>query len=183
MNTPELSLMCGFPASGKSSYLRRQPPPAIVDDRTVILCPDDFRLVLTGQQFHGPAEDIVWSHVKTAARILLRNNHSIIIDATHLTIGSRASWIRIGEEISKFHGQEMPILCIWCQASQEIILKRNKNRDNYVPEEVMQRMFETFIEPTTEEGFQHVISVNTETSGEQWDRVSNQINELAEQLD
>lgn len=144
-------LMCGYPGSGKSTYIQNP----VISNEYTILCPDDFRLVLTGQQFYGPAEDSVWSHVKTAARVLAKK-HNVIIDATHLTVGSRAQWTRIAKEL------EVEIECWWYNTSLEISKLRNGLRDSPIPNEVMDRMAEGFIEPLMDEGFVNIHKLDGE---------------------
>lgn len=146
-----LTIMCGFPSSGKSTYLAKTCPHTPIDE--VILCPDDFRLELTGQQYHGPAEDTVRSHVKIAARVLLKGDYDVVIDGTHLTRGSRKSWIRIAEESG------VSVMCKWQNVSPQVARKRNKYGpvSQYVPVEKMNRIIQSFEPPSEEEGFIKVI--------------------------
>ncbi len=159
-----LTIMCGYPGSGKSTYLEKVYTQNTADTAAVILCPDDFRLVLTGKTFHGPAEDSVWSHVKVAARVLLKGNHHVIIDATHLTIGSRGSWLRLAKEIG------VQIDCYWLNVSPETARERNTSRQAHirhagvVPDDVMDRMISGFIVPTTDEGFWRVLKLCNDES-------------------
>ena len=138
MNT--LSIMCGFPGCGKSTFLKEKA------DEGVILSPDDFRLILTGQVYYAPAEDSVWCHVKTAARVLLKKGYSVIIDATHLTVGRRAQWVDIARE------SDVPIVCWHVDVPFDVCKERNRNRSAVVPDDVMDRMYEQFVVPTEEEG-------------------------------
>ncbi len=144
-----LRIMCGFPGSGKSTYLKNH---FSATANEVILCPDEFRFELTGQQYHGPAEDMVWSHVKIAARVLLKGKYDVIIDGTHLTRASRGSWIRIAKEM------DVGVMCRWQNVSPDIAVQRNKDRPqgHIVPEKVMDRMIKSFVRPTPEEGFFYV---------------------------
>lgn len=141
MNT--LTLLCGFPACGKSTVASEM-------IGVVVLCPDDFRKVLTGQDFYAPAEELVWGTVKTCARVLLRSGHTVVIDATNLTIGSRAQWIKIAGECG------VPINCHWVSTGMLECKRRNAMRTRTVPDTVMDRMAETFEPPTVDEGFDHV---------------------------
>ena len=142
--------MCGYPGSGKSTYLSQ------TQHLGIILCPDDFRLVLTGQTFYGPAEDSVWSHVKVAARVLLKNQyqHHVIIDATHLTQGSRKSWIKLANET------QVDIHCWWQNVPVDVAIERNRSRkQDAVPDEVMDNMISSFVPPDIEEGFSRVVDI------------------------
>lgn len=148
-----LTIMCGLPGSGKSTYLRESTETA----KSIILCPDDFRLAITGQQYYGPAEDMVWSHVKITARVLLKRGYDVIIDGTHLTRGSRGSWIRIAKEIG------VDVACCWKRVTPDVAKQRNKGRSEgqVVPEREMNRMIGSFLEPSVYEGFSSVDIVET----------------------
>lgn len=144
-----ITLLCGLPGCGKSTYLES------LGNKKVVLCPDDFRLVLTGQEYYGPAEDSVWSHVKTAARVLVKS-HDIVIDATHLTPGSRGQWTRIAKQI------QVPINCIYFNIPYEVCLERNNARSRVVPTDVFERMASGLIIPMKEEGFDFVRHIRQE---------------------
>jgi len=149
-----ITILCGFPGSGKSSYLRMH---SFFSKEAIVLCPDDFRWVLTGKDFHGPAEESVWSHVKVAARVLAGlKDRQIVIDGTHLTVGSRAQWIRIAQDI------RVPIHCIYFDIPYDICQDRNKERRRVVPDEIMQRMFDDFVAPSTDEGLKSVSVITLE---------------------
>jgi predicted kinase len=139
----KLYLTCGFPGSGKSTYLEREKQ---IVPHTVVVCPDEFRKEITGQAFYGPAEESVWSHVKITARILLKQGHSVWIDATNLTPENRAQWVQIAKELN------VPIFCVWFDTPFEICSERNRNREDVVPEEVMEKMLASFVPPSEEEG-------------------------------
>lgn len=155
----KLTLMCGYPGSGKSTYLEELYTRNTAGLRpAVILCPDDFRLALTGQVFYSPAEDSVWSHVKITARVLSKGGHHVIIDATHLTKGSRVSWLRLAKEIG------VPIDCYWMNVSPETARERNTSREAVVPDDVMKRMISGFVVPTTDEGFLQILKLCNDES-------------------
>lgn len=154
-----LTVMCGFPGSGKSTHLSKFDLSSKYWARTVILCPDDFRLALTGQQYYGTAEDMVWSHVKIAARVLLKREHHVIIDGTHLTPGSRKSWIKLAKGIG------VDVDCRWQKVLPDVARKRNRARPGrqIVPELEMDRMIRSFRDPMVDEGFSDVYIVGSET--------------------
>ena len=141
-----ITLLCGLPGCGKSTFLEQ------VRDSSIVLCPDDFRRTLTGQDYFAPAEDAVWSHVKVAARVLAIKR-DVIIDATHLTPGSRGQWVRIAQAL------KVPIRCIHFDVPYEVCLERNNARERVVPEEVMERMRDSFEVPTAEEGFEAIQTI------------------------
>lgn len=89
-----LAIMCGLPLSGKSTYVDR----VIRNTRMAVVCPDDLRLVLTGQEFHYPAEQFVWGIAETFTRALLKRGQNVVVDATNATKRRRAPWIKIAKE-------------------------------------------------------------------------------------
>lgn len=134
-------LVAGIPASGKSTFVEKS-----VNEGFVVVCPDEIRKIVTGQDFYRPAEEFVWATVKTSVRFLLAR-HSVMVDATNLTIGSRKQWVEIAKEIG------VPIGCYWFDTPIEVCLERNEKRERKVPVAVMENMESTKVFPTYEEGF------------------------------
>lgn len=145
MTNAELILLVGLPGSGKSTYANE-------DRGHVVICPDDFRRILTGQDYYKPAEESVWSHVKTSARALLLRGYKVVIDATALTRSARSQWIQIAKEMN------VPASAIYFDTPYDICLQRNKSRERNVPEIVMASMRSSLTLPTTEEGFASIIT-------------------------
>jgi predicted kinase len=145
-----LTILCGFPGAGKSTATEVEGN--IVCSDAVVLCPDDFRKAASGKWFHPPVEEYVWGAVKLTARVLLAQGRHVIIDATHLTVGSRSQWVRIAGEVG------VPIRCVWSNTPVEECKRRNALRDDgrRVPDDVMDRMVESFQPPTMDEGFVEV---------------------------
>lgn len=139
-----ITIMCGWPGSAKTTLLK-----GTLGEGSVIICPDEFRLELTGQTFYPPAEDTVWASLKLAARVLAKR-YPIIIDGTHVSVENRRQWIVIAQQIG------VPINCIWVTTSYETCLKRNTLREHPVPELAMQRMLDSFVPPDYSEGFNEI---------------------------
>lgn len=87
-----LILMAGLPRSGKSTRAMQ----LMVDNvGAAIVCPDEIRLALHGQQFVGSAEPFVWAIAYNMADALFRAGHSmVIVDATNNTAERRLEWER-----------------------------------------------------------------------------------------
>lgn len=144
-----LTILCGISGSGKSTWVKEN------GQNYVVLCPDDFRKVLTGQDFYGPAEEVVWACVKTAARVLAgHQNCDILIDATAVSVGQRSQWVRMSQEL------DIPIHCVVLDVPLEICKERNAARERKVPESVIERQAELLEQPTEAEGFCTVRIVN-----------------------
>ena len=150
MSNGSITLICGPSGSGKSTYLKTRP-------NKVIICPDDFRIVMTGQYHYPPAEDMIWTVVKTVVRVLVgQQNENVIVDATSLTVFSRKQWIQIANELN------VTIHCVYIHTSKATCKLRNSLRDRKVPEEVIDKQFASFVLPTRDEGFCSVEKVDTE---------------------
>lgn len=128
---PELAITVGLPSSGKTTAARE-----MQSQGWARVCPDDIRLALHGQQFHGPAEPLVWANAELMVRSLLQGGHRVIVDATNTTKKRREPW----ERIAKDFGLEMQV--VFCDVSTEEAKRRNAARDDAIPEEVIDRMAE-----------------------------------------
>lgn len=144
----KIILLAGLPACGKSTFARRletEPHAAIV------ICPDEFRKVITGQDFFRPAEEFVWATVKATVRtILTYRDKFVCVDATNLTVGSRKQWVDIAKEL------EIPIDIMWFDTPIEVCLERNEKRERKVPVSIIENMEKSKVKPTYEEGFTNI---------------------------
>lgn len=145
-----LTIMVGIQGAGKSTLARE-----MKDRDTVIIEPDMFRQVITGQPFYKEAEDIVWSHVKTAARVFLRDNQSIIIDATGIRRNSRSMWVSMGRE---FPGTQIDACLVLTPLGEA--LERNSLRSMPVPTEAVEKYARQLETPVIGEGFDNIHILN-----------------------
>jgi predicted kinase len=146
-----ITILCGLSGSGKSTWTDA------IKDHYLVLCPDEFRLALTGQYFFKGAEEAVWSAVKTAARVFAKQHKDLLIDATAITRGQRAQWVQLAIEL------EIPIHCIVFDTPLDICLDRNNARARRVPETVIRKQYELFQHPTDDEGFASIKVINGKT--------------------
>jgi len=152
-----ITLLCGISGSGKSTWAKKARI-AVDTPQYIVLCPDEFRMAITGQDFYLGAEEAVWSAVKTAARVLVGSQkHAILIDATAITVGQRGQWIRIAKEL------EVPIHCLVFDVPFGICQERNQERIRFVPEEVLNRQANLFECPTEAEGFASVRKIESDS--------------------
>jgi predicted kinase len=160
-----LTLMCGVPGSGKSTFAKQMAQ----GNPVTVLTPDDFRFELTGKWFHPPAEDTVWSIVKTTVRVLLRTQQSVIIDATTLTKHRRAEWVHIAKDCN--------VSCkVWALITPaELCIEHNAKRDRTVPEVVLERQMAQYTVPALDEGFQVIHIVTIEDTFKEVGYADNQI--------
>ena len=145
-----LFVTCGVPGSGKSTWVEEFERSRVGCPPLVVLCPDAYRLEITGRAFYAPAEEAVWSAVKITARVLLRRGYNVLIDATSTSKSSRTQWIRMARDIG------CPCSCYYINTPFDICRHRNEQRSNRVPDEILDRMIRDFEEPTLEEGFSQI---------------------------
>lgn len=86
MKKPTLTIMCGIPRCGKSSWIRKNKGDAC------IVSPDEIRKEMFGHQFHGPANRFVFGIAEGMTTLLLKQGKDVIIDATNITVASRSAW-------------------------------------------------------------------------------------------
>ena len=139
--TGKLIMFMGLPASGKTTYWKSH----FRDEGPIRLSMDTFQKMVTGRD-HSPAFMgiakvwIDWTH-----EYLLREGHTVLIDSVLLTKGVRAKLVRT----AKACGATVELY--WFDVPFEVCLERNRYRERWVPEAVMQRMNEQFELPDSAE--------------------------------
>jgi predicted kinase len=126
MNKPELCITIGLPKSGKSTFLDEH-----TSTEVTILCPDDFRWAIYGQEFFKQGEPFVWACVEAAARAILRRGGSVVIDATNTTTAARSTWRKLAHEF------DLQLLALVFKTPYDVCIARAEN--HMVP--VIARMY------------------------------------------
>jgi predicted kinase len=136
---PVLTIMCGFPKSGKSTWIEKNKN--FLED--IIVSPDEIRRIIFGHQYHQNAEPFIWAFAEGMTRMLLEQGRNVIVDATNTTYSGRVRWIIIARNY------DVKLRIIWIKTSLEECLKRNKKslKDKLIPEDVMRQMEVRFEEP------------------------------------
>jgi len=134
---PVLTIMCGLPRSGKSTWVEKNKKDEIV------VSPDDIRRTIFGHQYHDGAELFVWAFVEGMVRMLLEQGKDVIVDATNSTKSRRVRWIIMARSF------DIKMRTIWIQTPLLECLKRNEKspEDHKVPEDMIRRMDENFVPP------------------------------------
>lgn len=136
-----ITVLCGIPASGKSTFIRKyltKVESSIGGSKPVVVSLDEIRKLWFGHQFHQNAEEFVVGIGKNMVRMLLNQGYSVVVDSTNITPFFRKSWAMMGNEA----GAETRLVIF--NTSYKTCLKRNEKRENKVPVEVLKRMALTF---------------------------------------
>ena len=139
----EIILMVGLPLSGKSTVadnMKKSP----LNDHFTIVCPDDIRMALYGQEFVYSGEKFVWAIVDTTIRALLLRGQSVIVDSTNKTRWERQQWSRVAQEFG------IPLRIIHVSTSPKECIRRAKETHREEMIEIIEGMAEKF-EPLEED--------------------------------
>jgi len=149
----QLAIMCGMPLSGKSTYAN-----LLQKEGWIVVCPDNIRLALHGQQFVLSAEPFITGITHITVKALIDRNQAVLVDATNLTHEKRLVWRNIAKEFS------IPLKIILMDTPSEECVSRNERTTRHSPSllEDMQLSFET-LSPV--EGPVYFISTDDVTSG------------------
>ncbi len=133
----DVIIMVGLPLSGKSTAVDSIIKSPMTDHYTIV-CPDDVRMAMHGQEFFGPAEPMVWGVVDVMARSLLSRDKKIIVDSTNVTNWERNNWIRLAEKMGKTWG------IFHIDTSREECVRRAKADNRYGMIQVIERIADKF---------------------------------------
>ena len=137
---PVLLLLCGIPASGKSTFAKS------LQTHYTILSSDKIRSELgdvNDQSNNKKVFDILHERIREE---LLKGN-SVIVDATNTKRQYRKIILEAVSDIDCFKLADVFL------TDYQTCLERNAKRDRKVPEEVIQKMWNEFQFPSKEEGF------------------------------
>lgn len=164
-----LILMCGIPASGKSSvaynlaqYLEEQ--------KSIIISMDNIREEMFGTRKCQDRGDEVYAQSVEDTLWAFEHFNVVIYDATNRTRKARK---RLVKTIQKWY--DCIVYCVFMNTDVTIALERNKNRneDIQVPDEVIYRMASTLQSPIEEKEkyFEEIFKVTPElldNYGDMW---------------
>jgi len=142
---PVLTMMCGLPRSGKSTWIQEN------QGNAIIICPDRVRLKVFGVQFYRGAEQFVWGFTNGMANLILEQKKDIIVDATNINYKQRRAWFNIAADYCD------KVRIVWFKTSIKECKARNEKSDknNRVPPEVIDRMARDFEDPIYPQPYLH----------------------------
>ena len=143
---PRLFIMCGLPASGKSTFARQ----FIRDNDIRYVSRDEIRfsMVKENEEYFSREKEVFKKFAGTIAQTLV-DGFDVIADATHLNRISRDKLIRAIDQYTT----EYTITYIVLETSLETCMKRNALREGRarVPDSVMKSMAENWEDITISE--------------------------------
>ena len=143
MSKNVLIVMCGLPASGKSTYSEWLAKSGVFQR----VCPDLIRKDLYGDEnIQGDGKKVFsTAHYQMATIGNLRGN--VVFDATNIDRKTRKDLVK------KMRPHFDIIICKWFSTPLLLCKLRNAKRERQVPEEVLDSMWERFRTPMSDEGF------------------------------
>ena len=149
MNKPTLTVLCGLPRAGKSSWIKKNKGEAIV------ISPDEIRKEIFGHQFHAPANPFIFAFNGAMASLLLKQGKDVIADATHITHQLRESWY----PLIKTYNCQTRLIWIYIDEDMATNLAKCKERNalsidsEKLPDSALERMAMAFEPPDEEDNY------------------------------
>ena len=142
MDTPKITIMCGLPRSGKSTW--------VAQNRTdeVIISADKLRELVYGQRFFAGGEPLVWAVRGLMLEYLMQQKLNIIVDETNTTKERRAAIIKLAKRYRYY------IICRCCNLVSVDTCKERAiatDQNDLLP--IIDNMAEKFELPKMLEGF------------------------------
>lgn len=143
---PRLFIMCGLPASGKSTFVQQ----FIKNNDIRYVSRDEIRfsMIKKDEEYFSHEKEVFRKFAGTVAQTLI-DGFDVIADATHLNRISRDKLIRAIDQYTT----EYTITYIVLETSLETCMKRNALREGRarVPDSVMKSMAENWEDITISE--------------------------------
>ena len=148
----KLTIMVGFPRSGKSTWIEENKGDSIVVEI------DWIRNNILGNSYHKASEPALWLVADSTTRICLGQGRDVILDGINLHSFVRAKYIELAKSM------DCEVECAWVNTSMAICMNRNTKSDDAqkLSPEALYSMRDSFHPPTEGEGFSNVRIINTE---------------------
>ena len=149
MSKNVLIVMCGLPASGKSTYTNWLAENGVF----CAVCPDGIRGELYGDENIQGDGKRVFAIAHARIEDLGKDGNNVVFDATNIDRKTRKDLVK------KMRPYFDIIICKWFSTPLLTCKLRNAKRARQVPEEVLDSMYERFRAPMLDEGFDLVEEV------------------------
>lgn len=146
-NKPIMAMLCGLPASGKSTYAKK----LAEKYNAIILSSDKLREELFDNVNCQDKNNELFTTLHRRIKELLRDGKNVVYDATNINSKKRRAFLN---ELNKIDCVKE---CHIMATPYEECLKRNTIRDRLVPEEVIKRMYLNWNTPYWFEGWDDII--------------------------
>lgn len=142
----ELIVLCGIPASGKSTLAKE-----LSEKGYIIHSSDELRK-------KGVPEHLVFNKLHSDIKQDLKSGFNCIYDATNLTKHKRE---KVVQWFKYFIGKDLSITCMYFEPNLHLSLERNniRNKSEYVPVAIIKQMYHNFKTPSIIEGFDKIIKM------------------------
>lgn len=137
-----LHMLCGIPGSGKSTLVPRL--------KGYVVSTDGIRKYLWGDESVVKHDRLVFRIADDIINYQLSAGKNVIFDATNLTADRRMKYV----EMAGRH--QAPVVLHWVKCPLPVAIERNLKRERKVPVPVIKALYDSFQEPTNQEGFRVV---------------------------
>lgn len=144
MKQKNLFLLVGPPASGKSTFLKKQLP---LMEKSRAISRDEIRFALVAEdEPYFSREDEVFDCFINEIRKSVNKNVNTFVDATHISEGSRKKVLR------RINTSNVNVYCVVFTTSLNICVQRNLMREGRqrVPENVIRNMKNSMTDPVND---------------------------------
>lgn len=146
MYVPTMTMFCGLPASGKSTYAEK----LAKETDAIILSSDAIRWELFGDETDQDHNQKVFQELHKRAKEYLNNGKNVIYDATNISSKRRRAFL---DELKKIDCIKN---CIVMATPYKQCLENNRNRARQVPEWAIERMYRKWQTPHWFEGWDNI---------------------------
>ena len=149
-----LYLMCGCPGSGKSTWIENH----LEEDHQLWISRDKIRFsLLEENDSYFSKETLVFNTFVKEIIEGREDGYDVFADATHISPSSR---FKLYNRIPAHLRDETNV--IWIKCDVTVSLSQNEYRKNtpyYVEPKVIRRMYDNFIAPSLDEGFDKIFII------------------------
>lgn len=139
-------MMVGLSGSGKSTIASNYKQAGYK-----VVASDDLRTEILGNRQDMDHHDMIFRIAHNRIREYLIAGYNVVFDATNITMKSRRSALKAIEDIPNVNKK-----CIIAAPTIDDCLKKNRDREYPVPDEVIMRQAMRFQVPFLEEGFDEI---------------------------